>query len=137
MSLDGVCPHRLMMWNIAGKSFFSNSRLCNLYVRVRGSSRVRQGALCGLCRASVGPVCSLRTKVRSLCGCHPGRWPNGGCDSNIGDRTEAAGRVQGEGAWSGDAVLVYVDYSELCIVGLISFPTALFVDCLQGEGICP
>ena len=37
----------------------------------------------------------------------------------------------------GDAVLVYVDYSELCIAGLISILTALFVDCLQGGRICP
>jgi len=37
----------------------------------------------------------------------------------------------------GDVMLVYVDYSELCIAGLVSIPTALFVDCLQGGGICP
>lgn len=43
--------------------------------------------------------------------------------------------MQGEVAWSGDAVLVYVDYSqllELSVAGLVSIRKALFVDCLQG-----
>jgi hypothetical protein len=66
LALDGVCPHRSSMWNIAEKSFFSNSRSCNLYVRVRGSSRVKQGALCELCWALLGP-CAYPERKCALC----------------------------------------------------------------------
>jgi hypothetical protein len=105
-----------------------------MYVRVRGSSRVRQGDCVGLL---LGP-CAYPERKCALCVVAIQ------ADGPIVDvaRTLVTGRKR-QGVCRarqhdlGDAVLVYVDYSELCIAGLVSIPTALFVDCLQGGGICP